>query len=66
MLADLPDLVPVETSNAIDTAHSVQRQWAAKTGKERAAILRRLFDLIVANTDDLAAIVTAEMGKPLA
>ena len=66
LLADLPDLGPVETSNAIDTAHSVQRQWAAKTGKERAAILRRLFDLIVANTDDLAAIVTAEMGKPLA
>ncbi|MCB1376179.1 MAG: aldehyde dehydrogenase family protein, partial [Rhodobacteraceae bacterium] len=40
--------------------------WAALTGKERAGILRRWYDLVVAHADDLAAILTAEMGKPLA
>ena len=51
---------------AIEAAHAAQPNWAAMTGKERAAILRRLHDLIVANADDLAIILTAEMGKPLA
>ncbi len=41
-------------------------RWARKTGKERAAVLRRLYDLMIANADDLAAIMTAEQGKPLA
>ncbi|BBF92993.1 NAD-dependent succinate-semialdehyde dehydrogenase [Blastochloris tepida] len=53
------------TRAAIDAAHAAQPGWAALTGKERAAVLRRFHDLIVANADDLAAILTAEMGKPL-
>lgn len=51
---------------AIDAAHEAQPAWAAKTAKERAQILRRWFDLIIANADDLALILTSEQGKPLA
>src|SRR5690606_25231960 len=40
--------------------------WAAKTGKERAGLMRKWFDLMMAHADDLAAIMTAEQGKPLA
>ena len=43
-----------------------QKEWAARTGKERAQVLRKWFDLMMANQDDLARILTAEMGKPLA
>jgi succinate-semialdehyde dehydrogenase/glutarate-semialdehyde dehydrogenase len=65
-LALLPDLGAVETARAIDAAQLAQPAWAALTGKERSAVLRRLHDLTIANADDLAAILTAEMGKPLA
>ncbi|TGV43188.1 aldehyde dehydrogenase family protein, partial [Mesorhizobium sp. M2D.F.Ca.ET.160.01.1.1] len=41
-----------------------QKNWAKRTGKERAAVLRKLYDLIVSNVDDLATILTLEMGKP--
>ena len=51
---------------AIEAAYEAKRGWAAKSGKERADILRRLFDLMVENADDLATILTAEMGKPWA
>ncbi|MEC7760858.1 MAG: NAD-dependent succinate-semialdehyde dehydrogenase [Pseudomonadota bacterium] len=51
---------------AIEAAHRAQPLWAAMTGKERAGILRRLYDLTVENADDLALILTSEMGKPLA
>ena len=66
VLATLPDLGPDETKSAIDAAFSAQKNWAAKTGKERANVLRKWYDLLIANADDLAAILTAEMGKPLA
>lgn len=66
VLAELPDFSPGEVREAIDAAYAAQREWARRTAKARAVILRRLFDLIVANREDLAAIVTAEMGKPLA
>lgn len=66
VLATLPDMSKAETARAIDAAYAAQKAWAAKTGKERASVLRRLYDLMVANADDLAAILTAEMGKPLA
>ncbi len=66
IIATLPDMGVAETRNAIDAAFAAQKDWAAKTGKERAAVLRKWFDLMVANADDLAAILTAEMGKPLA
>jgi succinate-semialdehyde dehydrogenase / glutarate-semialdehyde dehydrogenase len=65
-IAFLPDMGAEETAEAIGTAHSAQVEWASRTGKERGAILRRLFDLMVANADDLATIITAEMGKPWA
>lgn len=66
VLARMPDFTRPEIAEAIDVAYVAQKKWAARTGKERAAILRRWYDLIVANLDDLASILTAEMGKPLA
>ncbi|KCV81671.1 succinate-semialdehyde dehydrogenase [Actibacterium atlanticum] len=66
VIATLPNLGIDETRAAIDAAHAARPAWAARTGKERAAVLRRWYDLVVANADDLAAILTAEMGKPLA
>ncbi|MEB8432671.1 NAD-dependent succinate-semialdehyde dehydrogenase [Cocleimonas sp. KMM 6892] len=64
VIATLPELDREATQNAIQVAESAQRAWAVKTGKERALVLRKLFDLIVANADDLATILTMEMGKP--
>ncbi|SEK05744.1 succinate-semialdehyde dehydrogenase / glutarate-semialdehyde dehydrogenase [Sphingobium sp. AP50] len=66
VIATLPDLGRAETARAIDAAEIAQKQWAAKTGKDRASILRRVYDLMIANVDDLAAILTTEMGKPFA
>ncbi|MGV1794705.1 NAD-dependent succinate-semialdehyde dehydrogenase [Rhizobium sp. A37_96] len=65
MLASLPDMGAAETTAAIDAAYIAQVAWAARPAKERAVILRKWFDLMVANADELAAILTAEMGKPL-
>jgi len=65
-VATLPDMGAVETRAAIDAAARAQKGWAALTGKARGAILRRWFDLLMANVDDLAIILTTEMGKPLA
>ena len=66
VIAELPDCGVAEVKAAIAAAARAQEGWARRTGKERAAILRRLHDLMVANADDLAAIMTAEQGKPLA
>ncbi len=66
VVAKVADLTADDVSAAIDAAYDAQIGWAAMTGKERAAILRKWHDLMVANADDLAAILTAEMGKPLA
>ncbi|MBZ0161503.1 MAG: NAD-dependent succinate-semialdehyde dehydrogenase [Notoacmeibacter sp.] len=66
IIARLPDMGAGETARAIDAAHAAQKLWAAYTGKERAALLNALFRLMVDNADDLAAILTMEMGKPLA
>ncbi|NEI73414.1 succinate-semialdehyde dehydrogenase [Rhizobium lusitanum] len=65
VLASLPDMGAAETTAAIDAAYIAQVAWAARPAKERAVILRKWFDLMVANADELAAILTAEMGKPL-
>lgn len=65
-VAVLPDLGVHETRIAVEAAFRAQKQWAALTGKERSGILRKLADLLVANADDLAKILTSEMGKPLA
>jgi len=64
VIAVLPDLGKAEVARAIAVADKAQKNWAKKTGKERAGILRKLFDLMVANADDLATILTMEMGKP--
>ncbi len=66
IIAEVADLSISEVKSAIEAAHTAQPQWAALTGKERADFLRSWFDLLVANADDLAQILTAEMGKPLA
>ena len=65
VIATLPEMGRRETAQAIDAAYAAQKAWAARTAKERATILRRFHDLIVAHTDDLATILTTEMGKPL-
>lgn len=65
VITTLPDMGIEETRQAIDAAYVTQKGWAAKTGKERAGVLRKWFDLMVANADDLGAILTTEMGKPL-
>lgn len=64
-IADVTDLGVEDVALAIDGAYDAKAAWAAKTGKERGAILRKWHDLMVENIDDLAAILTAEMGKPL-
>ncbi|MEM9634063.1 MAG: NAD-dependent succinate-semialdehyde dehydrogenase [Pseudomonadota bacterium] len=65
-LAQVTDCDLDNVDDAISAAQSAQRNWAARTGKERASVLRRWFELMVEHADDLAAILTAEMGKPLA
>lgn len=64
VLATLPDMNRAEARRAIESAYKAQKAWAKKTGKERAVVLRKLFDLIIQNADDLATILTLEMGKP--
>jgi len=65
-LGRVPDMGAAETRRAIDAANAAWPAWRALTGKERGAILRRWFELIMANVDDLAIIMTSEQGKPLA
>ena len=66
VIARVPDLTRADAARAIEAADKARHEWAARTGKERAAILRKWADLCMANQDDLGAILTAEMGKPLA
>ena len=66
VLATVADLGRAEIAQAIDIAHKAQKPWAAKTGKERAKILRRWYDLMMEHQEDLAILMTAEQGKPLA
>ncbi|WP_328531319.1 NAD-dependent succinate-semialdehyde dehydrogenase [Nocardioides sp. NBC_00368] len=64
-VAELPSLSREQTRAAIEAAQRAQVSWRALSGKERSQILRRWFDLVVEHTDDLAAIITLEEGKPL-
>ena len=64
-IAKVANLSREQISAAIDTAYEAQKEWAKRTGKERATILRRWFDLMMENCEDLAKILTAEQGKPL-
>lgn len=64
-LADLPDLGAVATRDAIEAARRALGPWRALSATERSGILRRWADLVRENADDIAAILTAEQGKPL-
>jgi len=65
VIAEVADLSRMQVAGAIDAAYAAQKDWAAWTGKERANVLRKWYDLMMENADDLATILTAEMGKPL-
>src|SRR4051794_19205251 len=65
-LGTVPDMGAAETRRAIAAAAAAMPAWARKTAKERAVVLRKWFDLMMANQDDLAVLMTAEQGKPLA
>ncbi|MHB1373327.1 MAG: NADP-dependent succinate-semialdehyde dehydrogenase [Thauera sp.] len=65
VIASVPDLGAAETRRAIAAAEAALPAWRARTAKERAAVLRRWFELILANQEDLAVLMTAEQGKPL-
>jgi len=64
LVAEVADLDTDATAKAIDAAYAAGPTWVARTGKERSTILRRWHDLMIENADDLATILTAEMGKP--
>ena len=65
VIAKVADCSMNEVKAAIDAAYDAQKEWAKRTGKERGAILRKWFDLMVENADDLGQILCLEMGKPL-
>jgi succinate-semialdehyde dehydrogenase/glutarate-semialdehyde dehydrogenase len=65
-LGNVPNMGAVETRRAIAAAEQALPAWRAKTAKERAVVLRKWFDLMMANQEDLAQLMTAEQGKPLA
>ena len=65
-LGVVPDMGAAETRRAIGAAAAAFPAWAARTAKERGAILRRWYSLMMENQDDLATLMTAEQGKPLA
>jgi succinate-semialdehyde dehydrogenase / glutarate-semialdehyde dehydrogenase len=64
-LGTVPEMGAVETRRAIEAASAAFPAWASRTAKDRAAVLRRWFDLMMENQEDLARILTAEQGKPL-
>ncbi len=65
-LGHIPNMAAGETRRAIAAAAEALPPWAARTAKDRSVILRRWFDLMIASQDDLATLMTAEQGKPLA
>ena len=65
-IGTVPKLGSAETRRAIEAANAAWPAWRAKTAKERSVILRKWFDLMMANQEDLAILMTAEQGKPLA
>ncbi|MGE4280749.1 MAG: NAD-dependent succinate-semialdehyde dehydrogenase [Magnetospirillum sp.] len=66
LVGRVPDMGAAETRRAIEAANAAWPAWKAKTAKERANILRKWYELILANQEDLAVLMTAEQGKPLA
>ncbi len=65
-LGSIPNMGAAETRRAIEAAARALPAWGARTAKDRATLLRRWFDLITQNEQDLATLMTAEQGKPLA
>src|SRR5258706_6170623 len=65
-IGSVPDMGAAETRRAIEAAERAWPAWRAKTAKERAVLLRKWFDLMMANQDDLGLLLTTEQGKPLA
>lgn len=66
VLSSVADMGVVETRRAIEAAHRAQKAWRQYTAKQRSVVLRRWYGLMMENKQDLAAILTAEQGKPLA
>ncbi|WP_299852478.1 NAD-dependent succinate-semialdehyde dehydrogenase [uncultured Roseovarius sp.] len=66
VIAKVADMSRAQVASTIAGAEAAQKEWAKWTGKERATVLRKWFDLMMENADDLATILTAEQGKPLA
>jgi len=66
ILGSVPKMGTAETRRAIEAANAAWPAWRARTAKERGAILRKWFELLMANQEDLAKLMTAEQGKPLA
>jgi succinate-semialdehyde dehydrogenase/glutarate-semialdehyde dehydrogenase len=66
MIGTIPKLGAAETRRAIEAADKAWPAWRTKTAKERAAVLRKWFDLMIENQEDLAVLMTVEQGKPLA
>ena len=66
LIGTVPSLGVAETRRAIEAAERALPAWRAKTAKERAAVLRKWFELVMASADDLAYLMTREQGKPLA
>src|SRR5688500_8640991 len=66
VLAEVADASPEDAVRALDVAVAAQERWAATPPRDRGEILRRAFELMIARADDLALLMTLEMGKPLA
>src|SRR3546814_2099994 len=66
LIAEVPDMGRAEAKRAIAAAEAAWPAWAALTAKQRAAILRKWFDLMMQHQEDLAALMVLEQGKPLA
>lgn len=66
ILGTVPKMGAAETARAIDAANAAMPAWRAKTAKERAVILRKWYNLMLENQEDLAVLMTLEQGKPLA
>ena len=66
LLAEVPDMGAAETRRAIAAAAAAWPAWRNRTAKERSAVLRKWFELMLAHADDLALLMTSEQGKPLA
>ena len=65
VLGYVPTLSEADIHLALERAHGAQKQWAARTAKDRATIIKQWFNLVIQNRDDLARIITLEQGKPL-